>query len=252
MIEAGKKKMPIFAARFSELRGDRTQAEFAEFLGISRPTVGFYENGERIPDALVLKQIAERCGVTTDYLVGLRDNKTKVNTDIGVETGLSDNAIELLRTANKQKKKSANMNSAKKYYPIDILSLLIENINYFPDLVLTISRELSIKEYHAEGIEAAKAVKVLEKKNSELFEKILKNGDVLIGAAYKEYLRNIIERNFGMLVRFISGKINPCEFDAFIRYEIEKRSTNTLTDRIKQQIQEAEEGTNHADDTETR
>lgn len=252
MIEASKKKMPIFAARFSELRGDRTQAEFAEFLGISRPTVGFYENGERIPDALVLKQIAVRCGVTTDYLVGLRDNKTKVNTDIGVETGLSDNAIELLRTANKQKKKSANMNSAKKYYPIDILSLLIENINYFPDLILTISRELSIKEYHAEGIEAAKAVKVLEKKNSELFEKILKNGDVLIGAAYKEYLRNIIERNFGMLVRFISGKINPCEFDAFIRYEIEKRSTNTLTDRIKQQIQEAEEGANRADDTETR
>lgn len=96
MNEAKEKKMPIFAARFSELRGERTQAEFAEFLGISRPTVGFYENGDRIPDALVLKQIAERCDVTTDYLVGLSDNKTYSNAEIGEATGLSDNAIETL------------------------------------------------------------------------------------------------------------------------------------------------------------
>ena len=65
MIEAKKEKISIFAARFGELRGERTQAEFAQFLGISRATVGFYENGERIPDALVLRQIAERCGVAT-------------------------------------------------------------------------------------------------------------------------------------------------------------------------------------------
>ncbi len=114
MIEEKIKKMPIFAARFSGLRGDRTQAEFAEFLGISRPTVGFYENGERIPDALVLKQIAGRCGVTTDYLVGLSDNKVKENSDIGSEFGLSDSAI------NQLKKKKSN-----KFYTIS-LSYLIE------------------------------------------------------------------------------------------------------------------------------
>lgn len=96
MIEAKKSKMPIFAARFSELRGERTQAEFAEFLGISRPTVGFYENGERIPDALVLRQIAEKCGVTTDFLVGLSDNKVPENYDIGKRTGLVDVAIDAL------------------------------------------------------------------------------------------------------------------------------------------------------------
>ena len=58
-----QKKLPVFAERFRELRGDMTQDKFADFVGISRPTVGFYENGDRLPDALVLKKIAEKCHV---------------------------------------------------------------------------------------------------------------------------------------------------------------------------------------------
>ena len=111
--EAKSNNMPIFAARFAELRGERTQAEFAEFLGISRPTVGFYENGERIPDAFVLKQIAERCGVTTDYLVGLSDNKTSGSADIGKITGLSDEAIESLMKGFDETKKGGTALKAR-------------------------------------------------------------------------------------------------------------------------------------------
>lgn len=62
-----------FAERFSKLRGDESQKDFAARIGISRPTVGFYENGDRLPQADVLKQIAERCGVSTDWLLGLSD-----------------------------------------------------------------------------------------------------------------------------------------------------------------------------------
>ena len=50
-----------FAERFSKLRRDESQKDFAERIGISRPTVGFYENGDRLPQADVLKQIAG-CG----------------------------------------------------------------------------------------------------------------------------------------------------------------------------------------------
>ena len=71
-----ERRMPVFADRFIELRGKRTQEEFAKFLGISRPTVGFYESGQRIPDALILRQIAEKCNVSADYLLGLTDEKT--------------------------------------------------------------------------------------------------------------------------------------------------------------------------------
>ena len=124
MIEAKEKKLPIFAARFSELRGERTQADFAEFLGISRPTVGFYENGERIPDALVLKQISEKCGVTTDYLVGLSNNKTQETASIGDITGLSDKSIEVLKCLKR------NVNSKKwAWGPIvlAVINILLEN-----------------------------------------------------------------------------------------------------------------------------
>lgn len=62
-----------FAKRFNELRGEMSQEDFAEFVGISRPTVGFYENEKRLPQADILKQIADRCGVSSDWLLGITD-----------------------------------------------------------------------------------------------------------------------------------------------------------------------------------
>lgn len=68
-------RLPDFSNRFRALRGNRSQEEFARFCGISRPTVSFYENGARIPDAMILRQIAEKCNVSIDWLIGndLRD-----------------------------------------------------------------------------------------------------------------------------------------------------------------------------------
>lgn len=86
-------RFPVFSKRFKALRGDKTQAEFADMVGLSRPTVGYYENGTRIPDALTLRQIAERCGVTTDYLVGLTNSKESDNIS---HIGLTDKAIQTL------------------------------------------------------------------------------------------------------------------------------------------------------------
>lgn len=65
--------MKIFAQRFKELRKKKqmSQADFAEFIGISRPTVGFYEHGDRLPDAKVIKRICEKCAVSSDYLLGM-------------------------------------------------------------------------------------------------------------------------------------------------------------------------------------
>lgn len=91
-------RFPEFSKRFRELRGDKTQAEFAEMIGVSRPTIGYYENGTRIPDALTLRQIAERCGVTTDYLVGLAQASTAENRDISAYTGLTDKSIQNLKS----------------------------------------------------------------------------------------------------------------------------------------------------------
>lgn len=71
-----KSRLPIFAKRVKELRGEMTQGQFAEKLGISRPTVGLYESGARIPDAEVLRDIVEKCNVSADWLLGC---ETKVS-----------------------------------------------------------------------------------------------------------------------------------------------------------------------------
>lgn len=98
-----KNRLPVFTARFRELQGEMTNTEFAAFLGMSRQTVGFYCNGDRIPDAVGLKEIAEKCDVSANWLIGLSDVKTL---DPGVEsvceaTGLSEVASSSLVNAQK-------------------------------------------------------------------------------------------------------------------------------------------------------
>lgn len=85
-------RLPAFKKRFAELRGERTQAQFADYLGIARPTVGFYENGEMIPDASVLKKICEVCKVSSDWLLGLSDIRRR-----GIEVSAVNNKYGLAK-----------------------------------------------------------------------------------------------------------------------------------------------------------
>ena len=93
-----KHRMPIFEERFKSLREamNMTQDAFAEFLGISRPTVGFYEKGSRIPDAEVLCNIAKKCNITSDWLIGLTDQYDADAALVERTTGLSFDAIDML------------------------------------------------------------------------------------------------------------------------------------------------------------
>lgn len=92
------KQRSIFAERFLKLRGEQTQAEFAKQLGISRQTVGFYEAGQRTPDAMNLRRIAEACNVSADWLIGLSDiQSTKPDIQTSASTlGISGTAAENL------------------------------------------------------------------------------------------------------------------------------------------------------------
>ena len=75
-------RFPAFRNAFLELMGDMTLEQFSKKLGMSRATVGFYAAGQRIPDALGLKKIAEKCNVSADWLLGI----TKVRSqDVGVK-----------------------------------------------------------------------------------------------------------------------------------------------------------------------
>lgn len=61
----------IFAANLSELRqtAGLTQLELGDRLNYSDKTVSKWERGESIPDAGVLKQVADVFGVSVDYLL---------------------------------------------------------------------------------------------------------------------------------------------------------------------------------------
>ena len=94
-------KLPAFKERLNLLLigTGKTIVAFAEGLGISRQSLGYYLNGDRIPDASILKQIAERCKVSTDWLLGISDVR-KPNAELrGVSEfiGLSDNATMSLK-----------------------------------------------------------------------------------------------------------------------------------------------------------
>lgn len=215
MIEEKKAKLPIFAERFNALRGERTQAEFAEFLGISRPTVGFYENGERIPDALVLSQIAKQCGVTTDYLAGLSDNKTLDGANVAKATGLSDKAINVLEMACKKKKHYKKHNDYQKYYWMDVLNFLIESFDYFPDFADTFECLINL-DVTKESIDMEQ---MIFNKDEDLFNEIYSRGTVVSGSEYKKYLIQDITEIFSNILRTISEKTNPTESEFNARQE---------------------------------
>lgn len=99
-------RFPAFRAAFLDLMDDMTIQEFAEKLGMSRPTVGFYAAGQRIPDALGIKTISEKCNVSADWLLGLSRTKTSNANIRGVcdTTGLSETSINRLMSTSERNK----------------------------------------------------------------------------------------------------------------------------------------------------
>ena len=61
--------------RLREIRGDKTQQQMADLLGIPRETYRGYETGLRSPSVEVIKAMADTLGVTTDYLLGVETNR---------------------------------------------------------------------------------------------------------------------------------------------------------------------------------
>ena len=81
-MDETKNTRAIFAFRFAELRNDlgMNQSTYAEYLGLSRAHVSFYEKadkeGGRLPDLVNFRRICSKLHVTADYLLGLSSEKT--------------------------------------------------------------------------------------------------------------------------------------------------------------------------------
>ena len=53
-----------------------TRARLSEEIGVPYGTIAKYESGEREPGHTYIIKIADKFGVTTDYILGLEDEKT--------------------------------------------------------------------------------------------------------------------------------------------------------------------------------
>ncbi len=64
--------------RLKDIREDRdvTQKQLANYLHIKQNTYSQYENGQRSLPLDVLIKLAEYFGTSTDYILGLTDEKT--------------------------------------------------------------------------------------------------------------------------------------------------------------------------------
>lgn len=93
-----KNRMPAFRERLRQTMGDMSVTEFANFVGLSRQTLGFYVNGDRIPDCETLAQICSKCNVSANWLLGLSDTKS-LDTNVAAVmqyTGLTEDNVNFL------------------------------------------------------------------------------------------------------------------------------------------------------------
>ena len=86
--------------RLKDLRCERklTLEQLAEEVGVSKSALGNYESDNyKDMSPFAIARLARFYGVSTDYLLGLTENKDRKGGDIA-ELHLSDEALEMLRT----------------------------------------------------------------------------------------------------------------------------------------------------------
>lgn len=90
----------VFATKLREcmkVRGEN-QTTLAEKIGVQRQTISLYMNGQSSPNTETLTAIAKALDVSTDWLLGLRDDMSNDVTEQNIHdlTGLSSIAIRNL------------------------------------------------------------------------------------------------------------------------------------------------------------
>ena len=122
-MESKNTCVEVFGKRLKELRkaNGYTIEQFADMVGISKSTLGYYENDKRMPDIEILARIADTLNVNADYLIG-RTNTTalkgKMKT-VCAFTGLSDCAVEYL----------SELVQNKDYEKLSVINHLFDELN---------------------------------------------------------------------------------------------------------------------------
>lgn len=82
-----------------------SQTAFAEHIGFSKPTIVSWEHKDGLNRIPTMDQIMALCNAFNcepEYILCIIDTKSRTNTDIIKETGLSEAAVNILRLANRE------------------------------------------------------------------------------------------------------------------------------------------------------
>lgn len=84
--------IPTFASRLKQLRLDKNlrQEQIAKLIGVNKSAISTYENNTRQPSFDILVRLATLYRVSTDYLLGITNNRSL---DL---SGLSDEEAALV------------------------------------------------------------------------------------------------------------------------------------------------------------
>lgn len=128
--EQDKETIKEFTSRLNDLfeKENVKQCQLAEELGISTGVISDYRNGKKYPQEEILRKIANKFKVSTDYLLGKTelqstDKNYKMIYDF---TGLTDDAIFNLH----DNKKMIEKNLGSKCHSDDYFKQSLKAINY--------------------------------------------------------------------------------------------------------------------------
>ena len=65
----------LFLVRLKELQGKESVSAFARHLEMPQTTLNSYVLGRRKPSVELIKRICLKCGVTSDWLIGISDER---------------------------------------------------------------------------------------------------------------------------------------------------------------------------------
>lgn len=74
----------IYIKRLRDIREDRdlTQKEVAEYLKITQQQYSLYESGKRDLPVDLLIELSKYYGLSTDYILGLKNNSPKIKNNV--------------------------------------------------------------------------------------------------------------------------------------------------------------------------
>lgn len=136
-----------FGKRIAETRrqkGFSSQTAFAEAVGISSPSLAYYETASRKPDYEIFAKMADVLDVSYDFLLGRTESQPRENINIFERLGLSDQAIKEI-----ERIRSFGMVDISKILNLictpGYCDTIFDNLNNFFDLKTCIQLQQSIE-----------------------------------------------------------------------------------------------------------